>query len=518
MRTSAPATRKARDFLENTINQARAEGVFRLPTIDICAQQAGTARYTMWKALNSLRQEGVVTLAPGRGIEITGTSEGSAPRTKPVIPRSYTTWESVLREFETRILDRSYSSGLLLPSIKELQRDFGCSYATMKKVLQALLDKGFIRRETGGFRPVGFSQHSSQSCICLIARARFSGTLLHWTLKQSYRLLESRCARLNIRLVTIPCYFVNAKPVSFLERPDLIRLRTGGLPVLGYALWTCGLKGRFDIAEMVRALEKTGKSVAVVNDKSGMEDVLRFPGGRGIYCRRFYANDSLTSGNEVGNFLLRKGHRAIAVFSHYDLKRTGWAGERVDGLLQACTSAGNRVAYSVHQLENTVEDIMHFDLGEDVPVTIDKKVVMLRKGRDFCHRYSSSFVKAKSSIVVSHAIRRQLIPLLQSMLENERPTAVVGINDTMAIECRDCLDQCRPRHKISVVGFDDTQEALEIGFSSYNYNVESLIEHILSFCLNPHKYNSATACGGVVTEIAGFIMEREHPQSYRWTP
>lgn len=509
MRTSSPAMQRAMAFLRNLIDEKRQAGEWLLPTAAECARLAGTARFTMWKALDRFRKAGVLMLTPGRGIELTGSPSPVTADRAPAPPHPYRRWESVLRDLESDILSHALTPDSLLPSLKELQQTYGCSYQTIRKVMATLDGKGFVHRESGGFRPAVLHRPASQSCICMIARAHANGTLVHWSAEQSFRAFESRCARANIRLITIPCFFDHATPVSFLERPGLIRDYTHDRPILGYALWTGGLERRFKVPDMVRALKATKKPVALINDSGNRDDIVRHNAHRSGLCRQFVTNSSFDSGHDVGNYLLRTGHRTVAVVYPDNPHQAGWVGERIDGLRQAFVDAGCDKLPTAYPITALGDDRNPAEAVDDVRVVIDGKHYRLRRNKDVNHLHLRGYAKALHAAFASSAIRRQLEPLLASITGTKAPNAIVGVSDMIALECLDLIRRNFRNRTVTVIGFDDTRAAMQVGMTSYNHNLENLVEHVLSFCLSPRTYNSARIARDMVTKIPGFIVDRE---------
>jgi DNA-binding LacI/PurR family transcriptional regulator len=61
--------------------------------------------------------------------------------------------------------------------------------------------------------------------------------------------------------------------------------------------------------------------------------------------------------------------------------------------------------------------------------------------------------------------------------------------------------------KISLIGFDDTFEAFRKGLTSYNFNIQALVQLMLNHVVNPANMLSSKRTRAV--EIEGMLVERQ---------
>jgi DNA-binding LacI/PurR family transcriptional regulator len=63
------------------------------------------------------------------------------------------------------------------------------------------------------------------------------------------------------------------------------------------------------------------------------------------------------------------------------------------------------------------------------------------------------------------------------------------------------------QRKISIIGFDDTFEAFRCGLTSYNFNIQALVQLMLNHVVNPSNLIVSKRTRAV--EIEGMLVERQ---------
>lgn len=106
----------------------------RLPSTREIAEKYGVTRRTVSKALNLLREEGVIEVHAGRGSFIPGAKHGDRARER----------------LEWHLL-KTYTSGEHLPPFSELRETCGVSNSTVYRVVSDLTRRGVLRREGATF-------------------------------------------------------------------------------------------------------------------------------------------------------------------------------------------------------------------------------------------------------------------------------------------------------------------------------------------------------------------------------
>jgi LacI family transcriptional regulator len=110
---------------------------------------------------------------------------------------------------------------------------------------------------------------------------------------------------------------------------------------------------------------------------------------------------------------------------------------------------------------------------------------------------------------VADAVAGRLRPLFERALGDRRATAWIGVNDTVALAALAFLRAAGRRvpADLSVVGFDDSNDALRAGLASYDFNLpalaEALVEHVVGWRSRSGRDHSPVA------EIPGLLVERD---------
>jgi LacI family transcriptional regulator len=98
-------------------------------------------------------------------------------------------------------------------------------------------------------------------------------------------------------------------------------------------------------------------------------------------------------------------------------------------------------------------------------------------------------------------------PLCRKVAADRSITALVGANDAIALGCLDFLrsEKVVVPHDLSVVGFDDSMQALVNHLTSYNFNATACIQAMIRDILSPR---SRSAGKQRVVELDGFVTAR----------
>jgi len=106
--------------------------------------------------------------------------------------------------------------------------------------------------------------------------------------------------------------------------------------------------------------------------------------------------------------------------------------------------------------------------------------------------------------------RDHLGPLLEQAAQDTEATAWIAANDRIAFECLSFLEKRKiavPR-RISVVGFDDTIEAMFQGLTSFNFNETAAVKAAISFVVNPGTTYKQAGFRSGTHRIDGYLVER----------
>jgi DNA-binding transcriptional regulator YhcF (GntR family) len=494
-----PAIERARDYLLGLLGERRPDHTQRLPGIRELAAAAGVSHVTMWKAVQTLKQEGVVQTAPERMI-FAGPAEPPPPRppqpaasAPPARPR----WQELREAIAADLLALRLPAGAPLPSTKELCARYATGRVSVGRALRALLAEGRLARDGRRLRTRMAVSRVRQATVVFVAEQQ-GGDVLGDLAPRSLELwrdLEQACRRRNLRLVAR----------SALE--CMARVRRGGPEpgVMGYVVRN--LEGEV-VARVLAALAPTGLPVGLV-DEVGLSRSLTWP-QRSSRFRSFAIAHSDRPGREVADHLLALGHRRVAGFSAYG--GADWSDTRLQGIVEAFRSAGLRSA-----TETFVGPCFPNDLVQRLAITSTAGYeLVLReaeglldaldpgRGQDLYAPHPDPFLPLLIPTQIAGCMR----PHFEQALRDRSFTTWVGANDFVALAALRFLTQAGRRvpQDVSVVGFDNNLGALRSDLASYDFNIpalaNALVEHVTSWRTRSGRDH------GPVLEIPGTLVER----------
>jgi DNA-binding FadR family transcriptional regulator len=477
----------------------------RLPPIAALAREAGVAKNTMLAAVREFCAQGALAASPGAGIRVR-----HRPAPTPTPPPAGAGWQRVAERLGQDILRGSFP-GRFLPTMQRLSQSYGASPATLRKALGELAAAGHLRRLGRRSEIVRPDVSAPHATVLLLARGTenpasptqqgmLSGVSLHT--QENLRELERYCHQHGIRLGTVPCVYRGRHLRMGLGDGSwdaLVRHRA----VVGALVWTMAL-GEDAVADMVVKMYGAGVPIAVL-DELGHLSVP--PPPKGVRVGRFRLGCSVSDGELVGRYLLRLGHRRCAFIA--DNPQSPWSLNRYRGVAEVFRRAGRDT--EVH---------LFAPPSRPRPSTVRS---ISRRARAFADdlvggpgRPAPASRNALLSPLLSEHLRRgvdaaalhELIaPVIRTCLKRHDLTAWVAATDNVAIECTEALLSAglRVPEDRTVVGFDDSPEAVFRGITSYNFNGPAVIRAMVDFVLGgtthrpPHTSDYTVIEGSVVT-------------------
>jgi len=473
----------------------------RLPGIREMAARAHVSPVTMWKAVRTLSREGLLQTVPERRVLVArpdtrGPEPAGAPRLPPpACPR----WQELRDEIARDLLALRFSTAAALPSAKELCASYGVGRLTLGRALRALVVERRLEREGHGFRPRLSRARSREATIVFLAEQPGGDVLTDLAPRSLdlWRALEERCHARGLRFW--------AQPAG--EHLAVARRGTAGPPeVIGYVVRNLDLAP--EVAErLLSRLATLGRPVALV-------DEVGVPSEREWACRNsrfrtFAIAHSDRAGRDVGERLRDLGHRRVAVFSPFG--RAAWSRNRLRGVTDALRDArpgGALELVSDHfPDDDALRDAIARAPGHRLLLgRTDRFRRVLDPGRPAAP--NTSLPDPTFQTFVADAVTGRLRPLFERALAEGRATAWVGVNDTVALAALRFLREAglRAPRDVSVVGFDNTDDALRSGLASYDFNLgalaDALVEHVLGWRTRSGRDRAP------VVEIPGSLIER----------
>jgi DNA-binding LacI/PurR family transcriptional regulator/DNA-binding FadR family transcriptional regulator len=520
------------------------EGVWargeRLPPLSDLAKMCFVSRNTMWKALDLLKKDSLVSARQGGAI-IAGTTDEL--RTD-IQPRKLL-WEEVKTAIGRQILSGSFGERSLPPTGKLALR-LGVDSRTIKKALQRLVDEGLLTIEGRRYIQSRGAAQSNRRTVLFISAGNNDQPIATVD-PRTHSLLESY-EREAVR------YGDSCRSEWFDDQAADCCLRMGTAirqagEIAGFILsiwnpWDEGVRRRwFDLIQMC-----VGRQVPViVIDLSGdlpIPDMLRR-----IRSLRILQCSSRRAGELVAEALLRCGHKRIAYITSYP--SLNWSKERYSGMKRCFEQYGGdgRAAEFVapdeafewndmrlgllHLGEKGLGAMLRGRFSEAETLNLLKAMKRLRErksarrfargilagtlhhlalslanlaGRKHDSQTYSHMLDALMFIAGIRSVALLMNPVFAETLKTSRATAWVCSEDATALAALTFLRSRKEAvpDRISVVGFDNWFDAYAYGLSSFDFNMNGMIQQAL-LMISDDKFLKSKP---VISEVDGYVVER----------
>lgn len=514
-----PGLHKAVEYVTSGI----ASGLFKqkMPPIKSLAVAADVSFVTMWKAIDLLRSQGVLSatkqgtfplIAAKQAEEnaTTGSQSALAPA-QQVFGTYEPLWQKMLLRLKKDILTGRFPPGHPLPSHKELQGLYNVSYPTLKKVVETLSLQGIIRTHQRGYVVPALSKSESMARIVAIGCGWEDGTLwIDHQDKNYFRILESECIQAKIAL-DIVVYCRQKDKLVFI---DTITRKTYDLSnenILSFSLIVANLDVHPE--EVLQKLLIYKKPVAVLDVVGGWEVATRI--ANNYYLQLFTVTMSSTPPQRVGQYLLNLGHRNIAFVSPFH--KALWSKIRFNGIADIFRDAGNGDTVHPFFLERYAFQWDFLQENQNNSQEVAALVAAYEKWQKYADsKFFRKFGHISYNIskyltewnCATGEIYYRMVPLFKKALENKGITAWVMANDYSATLALDFLKEHHVRvpEDLSVISFDNTLDAMEYKLTSYDFNLSGIVSVMLRYALQPSSVSSPRKKSTI--EVEGAIIER----------
>jgi len=497
MKQSTPAVKKAIDYLTKMLDNHTWIPGDLLPSISQLAIAAGVSSVPMWKAVNQLAEDDILEVVQG-----SGTRVKKAPEEPAAIIRNG--WMGLRDRIHKDILSGIYIAGALMPSLKEMRMHYGVSYQTLRKALDNLAAENMITPEHRTYRAVSFTPQRTHSSIVLLG---WSNPIVELQARTPWgaeflRECENICSRMKVslRVIRYSSNEGNGSVFYIDQNGNVVSKLKDDNSVLGYILWAQSPHELY--RQVLNNLELFKKPVSVLQEGSQLR--LADIAERTRDMKIFSIATGSNAARNVASFLLEQGHESIAYFSPYH--RSDWSKARFCGLQEVYNrhSGGVKVhSYTLngYGLSNEfVEPVKPLDRYMPAVTEMMRTARMPEMIIQAVNGSKSSITKTIKDMV----IRSCMYQLFKKAL-NTHCTAWVCANDHIALYALDYLKNF-PDKKIAVIGFDDTFESFRRGLTSYNFNIQGLVQIMMAHVINPGSVSPVKRVKPV--EIEGILVVR----------
>jgi DNA-binding LacI/PurR family transcriptional regulator/DNA-binding transcriptional regulator YhcF (GntR family) len=517
----------------------------RLPSLANLAIICAVSRATIWKVVSRLKQESLVHTRE-RGHIIAGPF-GAAREisVKRNLAAPGPLWKRLAVTVGKEILSGSFSEARL-PPISKLAVYYGVAVPTLHKSLDMLVADGIINKEGLRYLQNKGNFRTNQSRIVFISTADAGGKIdvaefRTQTLLQSF---EREAPRMGFEATCEPFNVLSADGLLEITNRFKDSRNLSGAILNIWNAWDRPIWQRW--TDLITLLAK--KSIpTIVADQSGN---LEIPG---TLLRsgtvRLIRISSVQAGIRVGEALHHRGHRRIAFISPNH--PTDWAQGRYNGLLNYFERYGGsssnvtlytrdipisnyELIFALLNLDEKGVHALHFEqyseerirslypilkrsqklrlssvvsdqtMSQTLRPMVDAMQELMGKKHDT--RTLVRLQQFVGSIATDRALAVWMTPLFNTVLSKGNATAWVCPSDQIALAALSFLESRKIEvpGKISVIGFDNWQEAHEQQLSTFDFNMHGMIQEALLMIFDRKEFRRKP----VVSEVDGYVVER----------
>jgi hypothetical protein len=402
----------------------------------------------------------------------------------------------IAAQIESDALRGKLPGSAVVPSVKQLQARFGCSYHTVRKALDLLGDSGALGEGPGGRRFHPSSLQSPSSTLLFVSW--MPGDVFLST-------VERETARAGASLRVLPL-FPRDTLLSTLR--DIGRTPGRSTVVGSVVSLTGGFPSQY--REILSLLLPLGRPVAVLDATGGATDtgIASSP-----HLRIFTQARFREPGAAVGRFLLGLGHRRVAYVC--PIHRSNWSQQRLEGLSDVYGKAGHAGGVTAFVASAEQRELERGFYGAE----LGRMIARLAAGKGPYRRQLADALQSMAGGVAFEAEWRWLaerqVPLMQRALASGSTAWVAG-NDRVALIALEYLASrgIRVPAELSVVGFDDLPSAYTAGLTSYNHNSQDAVQAALNHVFSARRGAPRAIDSGPIT-IEGYISVRNTTSALR---
>ncbi len=505
--TASPTLQKAIQRLRSRIAAGDFAPAGILPSVKSLAASEGISLVTMWKALQVLKQENILSGKRGTPLTINvGTDSLPQPLHTNAFPQPKLKWKHLCATMKRDLLSGVYRPGQSMPSVKELQNRYEVSYPTLHKALLCLMQEGIVQSSTTGYRAMPLeSKKSSGSHVVLITRAEtlahhYSGVLFLEFLSR----FEDACRVANIGLEIISYHMENGMPQFTSRTTGKIVLLRDQTDTLGFLYAPQSYWGEQEI--IAQELAFATVPIAIFDDSGEWEYSSTLIAKRHI--RFFRVGQSGHPAKTVARYLLSLHHHHAAYFSPFHAAH--WSITRLAGIAASFEEAGHSTAVTAQTIDNLPAYYLDMaERGSEVTMLAERYKSWVQKVPVAYIRQFEPIMHRLFSVESAHAqIRMRMEPLFEEALKTPGIRVWIAASDLIAGFAMDfCTDKkIEVPGCISIISFDDSMEARTGNITSYNFNFPAVADAALSHLLQ--RRNALYSASQKIIDIEGSIALR----------
>jgi DNA-binding LacI/PurR family transcriptional regulator/DNA-binding transcriptional regulator YhcF (GntR family) len=531
------AIQSAKRTLKNRLDSNEWNPGSRLPSLAELAIQTGVSRTTMWRAVGLLQKESLLH-ATQRGAIIAGP----AGVTRQKKENRGLLWERLTMRIGRDLVVGAYPTQVL-PLVTKLAAHYGATIPTMRKALSRLAHEGLLKEAGRRFVQASYHRESYQASIALIVP---DGALsLDPRTHEAAISFERECLRLGYPYRIERFSMRDAK--SFMHVRKIIGVHNAirGCIISLWNPWDNTLKARwFDVLDLL-----AGQNLpTVVIDQAG--NLLLPLSLKNRKSLRILRICGAKAGEMVADALLKRGHSRLAFIT--GSLTLDWVQNRHAGVCRYVQNYGGPhsavetysygeiadITYLVLALLNLDKSDIQLLYGErlskneirnlhammdeiqngklaDIPIARDPATATIRHWArslvDLSHQAHDPGIYDFELDRLLHttsdkAIEFYFEPLFKKVLAKSGATAWILPDAQSAISAVAFLKNSGKKvpEEISVFGFDNWRNDLDKQLSTYDFNMNGMVQEAL-LMINDEKILKSKP---MISEVDGYVVER----------
>jgi len=473
------------------------------------AQAAGVSYVTMWKAVRRLAAQGVVRARRRSGVwAASPQSPARRPEATPVRRPGESLTRAIARRLRADIAAGAYRPGDPLPSVKETAATLGVCPRTVHAAFRLALEEGTVARDRRRWLVPLPDLRSPRLRLLVIAPRYRPGPMLPPATysQQVHHQIEAECGRRGIAVTMVEVDAAGTASDQGRNRPAPRDLAASGV-LAGCVVLSDGLAAE-SLQSVLGSLRPPATPIAVLANTDELPAVGQAVRGL-AQVRLFTVGNDYAAGRQMGDYLVRLGHRRIAYVCLFHYRR--WSEERLAGLRNAFEGLGQDA--QVHALLST-----H---GDEGPVMDRRSRSSLmaalrtlpagRPGASDNAQFRDDAVRRVEDGLLAQHRRTLAASLVRQALRRRDLTAWVAGNDLTALVCLDHLTArgVHPPRGLSLAAFDDTYAMSVHRVTTYHFDVAAAARAILGFALSQGGPERRAAGAAGPVEPQGRVISRD---------
>jgi DNA-binding LacI/PurR family transcriptional regulator/DNA-binding transcriptional regulator YhcF (GntR family) len=526
-----PAVQKSLAYVRGEIKGGAWSLGDRLPPIRVLARQAQVSAAAMCEALGVLKAESLVSIVKNRGAYLGNPPADGRGGYQAARPGESQRWQRLKIQIEKDIFNGQFAPGEAMPSLRDLQKAYAVSYKTLRKAMEAIASEAVVVPHKKTYMVPHLRRAHGTLVFISAPEAATKIICGGYPITEFLSTLRREGGKSMINVAVVP-FDPERRRAVFGNQLAALREKHS---VVGYILWASHLPERKleqalqTLREAVRPESRPlegaplrpadgkpaglDKPVAVVDTTWDMAvtNALHHQADLAGWAFRTFTVAGIAGGRQVGQYLLKLGHRKVAFLSY--CHKEIWSQYRFRGLLQSFQGAGFGEGVRKFVIEE-VDDRFHALPGpEDLEEFRKRADGFLTAAQTAGLGYYASYAFEQMSGSVWNYIHQvkmaaRVDPILAAAVLEPGLTACVGANDRMALLARDHFSKrgMRIPRDMSVIGFDDSKGATDNDLSSYSFTFSEIARKILAYVLSPRQRVQMQE--GNVVECEGLLIER----------